>query len=272
MNNSKLLVAVSCLNANPEAIANHMNLETDCLIINQSDEDSQYEFILNSNRIFVINSKERGLSKSRNMALEFIKHSTYTHFIFADDDQQYCPGYKDTIIESFEKRPEADIIFFDIIRLNYNGEENNEECQTPSYKISETRKHSYVGSVRIACKVQPIISNQIQFNTIFGTGSKVYSHGEDSIFIKDCRAYHLKIVESTDKLAKVDFSSSTWRNISYEKLCYDKGALWKELSPWMYPIFGMLLSFKMAKENKGSIFVGYKNFMKGAYAYNIRTK
>ena len=47
-----------------------MNVHCDCLVINQCDEENYYEEIINNKFILrVFSTKERGLSNSRNMAL-----------------------------------------------------------------------------------------------------------------------------------------------------------------------------------------------------------
>ena len=83
MNNFAILI--SCMKQMNREIITRSNVKSNCVIINQCDEDSKEEISVDNNKIcFWINSAERGLSKSRNMA---IHNSKADICLIADDDE-----------------------------------------------------------------------------------------------------------------------------------------------------------------------------------------
>ncbi|MFD0931050.1 glycosyltransferase family 2 protein [Psychroflexus salinarum] len=80
------------------------------LIINQTKLDK--ELVSHDKRIRVINSKEFGLSKSRNLAIE---NSIGDILVIADDDIEYLPGFEQIILKAYETYPEASLISFQFL-------------------------------------------------------------------------------------------------------------------------------------------------------------
>ena len=70
-----------------------MNIKTEYLIINQT-----YNSIANINNEHTITKNEKGLSKSRNVAIE---KATSDIILFADDDVIYNNDYERIILESW---------------------------------------------------------------------------------------------------------------------------------------------------------------------------
>ena len=128
------------------------------LIINQTTEGQL--LVSNSPNVRVINSFEKGLSNSRNLAL---KNAIGHLCLIADDDVVYAKGFKALIVSSFETHSESDIITFKMI------DSLGVDFKTyPSTFIVHTRKTlQQVNSVVIAFKRQPIQTKNIYFNTIF---------------------------------------------------------------------------------------------------------
>ena len=77
------------------------------LIINQNLKTP--DLVSPYSTIRVINSKDSGLAKSRNLA---IQNAIGTVCLFADDDVVYKHDFKQRIITSFESHPDAEIITF----------------------------------------------------------------------------------------------------------------------------------------------------------------
>ena len=110
-----LEVLLSCMHQSDASIASQVNLQSDAVIVNQCDIDNTVEVSFNNSagnpcKIKFISTKERGLSKSRNMA---IRNSRADLCLIADDDECLDTDYPQTIIEAFQKYPQADIIAFD---------------------------------------------------------------------------------------------------------------------------------------------------------------
>ncbi len=208
-------ILLSCMNQKDLSIVEKNNIKTKATIINQCDKDDYSEVVVNNNTIKVVSSTQRGLTNSRNLALI---HASGDVCLLSDDDVVYKDDYKERIAEAFSKLSDADIIIFDINRLNY------ERKIKPLTEIRVAPKFKSYGSVRIAFKRESIQKNNIWFNRNFGSGS-VFTSGEETLFLNESRRKKLKIYEYPAIIADVDFSESTWRSGYDEKFFYDKGAL-----------------------------------------------
>lgn len=223
-------VLVSCMNQKDSSLIEKLNLKTNAVVVNQSDENSYKEINFNNNIVKFISSDQRGLTKSRNLALSYASKDIC---ILCDDDVYYYSDYKETILKAFEQLPDADIIIFDIERINYNGNAR------PIRKVRKAPSHKSYGSVRIAFRRKSIERNNIWFDVNFGSGS-IFTSGEETILLNKARRKKLKIYEFPSVIAKVDFQASTWREGFNEKFFYDKGALLASAYPnlkYMYMFY-----------------------------------
>ena len=113
---SRLQVLVATMNQKDcMSLVKNMNITSDAVIINQSDECSYQMYKNGDNIIESYTVNERGLSRSRNTAL--IK-SSGDLLCIADDDMEYSDTYREDIIEEFKSHPEADAIVFNVSTVN----------------------------------------------------------------------------------------------------------------------------------------------------------
>src|SRR5699024_7514966 len=97
-----------------------MNIQSDAIIINQTNRNSYEEFILKSkNKVKMYSFDEKGIGLSRNNAL---MRSTADICLMADDDMEYTDGYEEIVRNAFKKNPNADLIVFNVPILKKNGE------------------------------------------------------------------------------------------------------------------------------------------------------
>ena len=83
-----LEVLVSALEKDPMKLISGMNLECDALIVNQGSRDRSYEYENeNKLKIRVFESSERGIGRSRNLALDKADSKIV---LFSDDESQIC--------------------------------------------------------------------------------------------------------------------------------------------------------------------------------------
>ncbi len=100
-----LEVLVSALEKDPMKLISGMNLECDALIVNQGSRDRSYEYENeNKLKIRVFESSERGIGRSRNLALDKADSKIV---LFSDDDIVYSKGYADSILKAFSADPGA---------------------------------------------------------------------------------------------------------------------------------------------------------------------
>ena len=209
-----------------------MNVQTDAVVVNQCDLDDIKSFKYKDNDILWINSTERGLSRSRNLAL---KHSSADVCVICDDDERLSDEYPSMITKAYDDLKNVDFIVFNINRTAWK-----EKKFLKPKKIGPFKTYS---SVHITFKRRRIVENGIVFDTRFGTGSGLYSSAEDAIFCMDCHKKHLKMYTYPGILCDVACDKSTWFKGYDAKYFYDVGAYlalvypqWKHVMKWYYPL------------------------------------
>lgn len=227
-------ILLACMNQEDSSIIKKINIQTNALIVNQCGRNSYQEEEYNINKtVKMLSSNQKGLSRSRNLALA---NASGHICAFCDDDVEYVENYAEIITDAFNQLPDADIIIFNIERINYDRNVK------PIQKIRKAPKYKAYGSVRIAFKLKSIQSENIWFNVNFGAGS-IYSSGEESLLLRESHKKNLNIYEYPAIIAKVDFSESSWREGYNEKFFYDKGAFLAA----GYPLLKYIFSFYYLK-------------------------
>ena len=225
-------------------LCDKMHIASDALIINQSDS-VRYECVFyHGYKIECYTFAERGLSRSRNNAL---LRCTGDILCIADDDMVYTDTYREDIINEFQKHPGADALVFNVTALN------DERSGKPIEKYARVgkRESREYGSVHIAIKKKALISKNVYFNTLFGSGA-MYSCGEDTLFLKELIEKGLKLYKSPIKIASVDMSNSTWFRGYNEKYFKAKGALIAAAYPNISRFLAILQSVRNSKKCMGS--------------------
>ena len=200
--NLKLEVLISCMFQNVKEIINKTNIQTNVLVINQCDEDKFEEFHF-KNKIGmecyarIIHTKERGLSRSRNMAL---KYSLGDIVLICDDDEYLVDNYEDIILENFKKNPQYDIIAFNFIH------------PYRSFPI-KTYDVGYLRAPKLASWQLAIHKNKkigaVKFCEKMGSGTG-NGGGEEIKFIIDCLKNKCKIKYIPTIIGKVAQTDSLW--------------------------------------------------------------
>lgn len=143
------------------------------LIVNQSEE---CVLISDFPSVRVINSKEVGLSKSRNLA---IKNASKKICLIADDDVVYSENFEKYVITAFSILSNPTIITFNHQRIGLDEPKNN------SSKAYEHTLKSILNvcSIEIAFRLDEIKKNKIYFDEYFGLGS-FFETSEENLFLK----------------------------------------------------------------------------------------
>lgn len=195
-----------------------MNISCDAIVIVQGDFEGTDELELKAGKAKIFYTKERGLSKSRNMALI---NSNADIVLLSDDDLYYYDNFNKKILDSFNKNNGFDFIIFNLD--NYN--------KTYPEKKKKVFFHNILGfsSCQIAFKRQAVLDKGIFFNEDFGTGSGIYSSGEENIFLAQCYKY-FKMLYVPEKILKRTESDSSWFTGYNEKYLFDRGAIFYTIS------------------------------------------
>ena len=183
------------------------------LIINQTTQSDILKSDLKNIR--VINSFERGLSKSRNLA---IKNAIGDICLFADDDVVYKHGFDKEILSTFKNIQNADVITF---KMQDNTGKLFKEYPNVDWHNKKTL--ITVNSVVIAFVRRKIVNLGITFNSCFGLGA-VFPTGDEYVFLRDVLSTKSKIYfEKTVILTHKYFSSG--RVMGSDKMVFARSAL-----------------------------------------------
>lgn len=196
-----LELLVSTMMQTDFSLLGKMNIQTEAVVVNQCEQEQEQIIEYNKNRILWINTKERGLSKSRNMAL---RNSTADICVLADDDEVFVDGYEEVIKKAFVERPSFSVFRFKIIGI--------EGVFKKYSRIS--RRLGYLGtlrisSVEIAFRRKAVTEHEIWFDELLGAGAR-FSMGEENAFVYHCLDNGMKTVYIPEIIAKLHLKNSTW--------------------------------------------------------------
>lgn len=190
-------ILMSCMHQKDFSLVEQSNITTNVLMINQCDEEAIYEETKNSRYHRMICNKQRGLSRSRNLAL---KNSNADVVLFADNDEEFVDNIEKVVLTAFQEL-DADIIAFDL--RNY---EKNLKKEIHKLHLLETLK---ISSLQIACKRDAIKRAGICFDVNLGAGTP-NGAGEENKFLWDAYKAGLKIYYYPVYIATLNSSESTW--------------------------------------------------------------
>jgi len=242
-------VLISTTNPNPE---DFYNLEFEKIVISQNDNGREEK----SDRLRFLSFDEKGLSKSRNRA---IQESNSDIGLVADDDLQYCEGFEEKIQNAFEKYPDADILTFKIVTPDGKPYKNYSD---KSFKHSRGSIYR-VSSVEIVLKLSSIKSAGLAFDERFGLGA-TFKSGEETIFLNDAINAGLKIYFVPENIVIHPIESSG--KVLDENFFFSKGALVKRLySGSIYFMLGIIFLVKQIgkKQNTLTLTASMKAISKG---------
>lgn len=243
-------------------IIEKMNITSDCTIINQCDIEKSHIYKFNNNNIQFICSKYRGLSRSRNLAIDNAKGDIA---IVADDDLTYVEDYLEIIKKAYEDNIDYDIIVFQVEGKNKKFKKYYQKERRLNYLTSMK-----VSSVEITFKVDSIKREGIRFNELLGSGAK-YEMGEENVFLYDCLGSGLKIKYIPIKIADLYVGESSWFKGFNDKYFFDRGAVFTAMSRKFWLIFILQFSirhFKIVKTETGFrksinlMIKGHKDYIK----------
>ena len=230
-----VVINVAALEQDTDELPRKMRLKSDAVIVNQGDSDSEEELIRNGKKIRVLNRKERGVGKSRNLALD---NAWGDVVLFSDEDIVYEDDYAARIIQAFRRRPDADLILFNV-RVNPNRRTYWTEKSKRVHWFNCGRYPTFSAAVRL----DKLKDSGVRFSHLFGGGAP-YSNGEDSLFFMDCIRAGLKVYAVSSVIGTERSRRSTWFKGYDEKFFFDRGVLYHFLYGKMAVILGFRYLFK----------------------------
>lgn len=230
----RLQVLLSAMHlAGPEYI-DTLQITTDAVVINQCDRNERIVEERNGRSVLFLSTTERGLSKSRNMA---IRESDADVCIFCDNDVVYEPDYEEQILGAFNRNQDADLLVFFIERP---------ERHTP---IQEEGVMSYMNTMKVFSPEIAFRRNALRglcMDERFGAGAE-YAMGEENIFLFQAKQRGLTVKYVPVKIAHLTDTESTWFKGYTDKFFRDRGANYYMMSKKWYPL--LIWQFALRKRN-----------------------
>jgi glycosyltransferase involved in cell wall biosynthesis len=224
--NVELLISTMNLN-DPEEQIKREGASGKTVIINQITKENSKDFQINDGIHRVYSYHEKGLSRSRNHAIEMANGDICT---LSDDDMTYRKGYKKIILKAYQQYPKADLIAFSFL---YPDGKERHHLKPGIIKPLWTLK---LNSAMVTFKRDSIIQNHIRFDERFGAGSD-YPWGEENIFLLDCVRHGLKIYYVPVIIGKLQPGDSSWDRHGTPEHCMQQGALYYRMSSKYYWAF-----------------------------------
>ncbi|MBQ8236642.1 MAG: glycosyltransferase [Oscillospiraceae bacterium] len=208
----KLDILMSCMHQTDTSIVAASHITGSAVVINQCDREEVREFDTAYGHVRFLSTLQRGLTKSRNMA---IAESRADVCLLCDDDEIFVPGYEKKILRAFEELPQADVIIFRMVNYPcpFGG-------QVRRLKFPQTM---HVASWQISFRRESLLRTGVRFDELLGAGSGNGAE-EELKFLLDCQRAGLQIWYAPVDVASVAQEESTWFAGFNEKFFYDRGA------------------------------------------------
>ena len=265
----RLETLISCMHQNDESIAKKSNVRNDAIIINQCDKNEIFRKGLISDngkpqQITMVCTTERGLSRSRNMA---IAYATADICLIADDDELFKDNAAENILKAYEEHPEADLITFKV-----EGSISSHKKYAQSVNKIGYLKALHISSVQITFRRQRIVEKKIEFDPEMGSGSG-HGCGEEAKFLYDCLHKGLRIVHVPITIASlVEGSESQWFTGRTPRFFVNRGwATARYLGKPIATVYAFYYAWAKRAEYKSetTIFQALKSMLYGIYHKNI---
>ena len=198
---------ISCM-FQDKSIIERTRVQTNVVVINQCDKDEteEYDFTNNMGKVChvkFISTRERGLSRSRNMA---IGNCADDICIICDDDEELADGYEQHVQEGYKKYPNASVVTYKIEREYSNNRNYPPLLSGVRHNLVSILK---TNSLEITFKRKDILSKGISFDEMMGSGTG-NGGGEEEKFLMDIHRSGLYLYFYPNTIATVHKGESQW--------------------------------------------------------------
>ncbi len=208
-------------------------------VVNQTTPGKVIAEIPNSS-VQVINSFEKGLSVSRNLALQ---NTDKKLCLLADDDIVYQTDFVDKVLTAFNQNPDAALITFRT--LNEKGQPFKKYPSIRKTRLSSLDILSIM-SVEMVLNTALLKEASLEFDTRFGLGTDL-PLGEEAILVKQLQARGKKVVMEPQAInSHPSYSSS--ETISNTKKYFTLGAVYTAVFGGGYKFWIVLKLFFDVKQ------------------------
>lgn len=255
-------ILISCMFQGKDIIK-RSNVRANVVVVNQCDQDSIEEFSFaddagDVHQALFINTRERGLSKSRNMA---VRHSLGDICLICDDDELFENDVENMVLNSYMRHPECDVITF---ALKWSKQEKKYPSKELKMGLSRIQKTS---SQQISFRKSSLIDKGIHFDEKMGSGTG-NGGGEENKLLNDCRQNGMKLRYVPVTIATILPGESKWFSKRDEKWFENlgwsntriHGVLWGCVYIWYWLLAHMRI------KNDTSFFNAIKGYYKGVFS------
>ena len=214
-----LQVIVATMNQTDHSLLDRMNIQSDAIVCNQCDRYDFQEFDHKGHHIKWFSFAERGVGLNRNNGL---MRADADIVLFADDDVVYQDGYAETVEAYYRENPDADVVIFN---LNENRADGSVKQSVIKEGRASKKDLTRYGTIFISARREKVHFKNISFHLQFGGGA-LYSCGEDTLFLQDCKKSGLRIYITKETIGSFARGESTWFSGYTDKFFYDKGIVY----------------------------------------------
>lgn len=207
----KLEILLSCMNQQDGRLIQKSQITGDAVMVNQCGREGYAEYPTERGLARIYDSGDRGLTKSRNLAIE---QSRADICMLSDDDEVFLPDYEKWILQAYRELPQADVIVFQIENWPTSLGEKARRLKFP--------KTMKVSSVQISFRREGLMRTGVRFDPLLGSGSGNGAE-EELKFLLDCQKKGLKIYYVPVAVARLEQSESAWFAGFDEEFFYRRG-------------------------------------------------
>lgn len=250
-------VLISAMNLSDNGIIKSSNIQSPALIINQCNSNDYIEETTTYGKIRLISTSERGLSRSRNLA---IRKSSGKYCLICDDDEVLQDGYCRLINEAFKRYPSAGIICF---QIRYGNKRFSNKQKRINF-LNSLR----ISSPQMVLNTDILKEKNVFFDERFGSGTEIGS-GEENIFLYDCLKKGIEIIYVPKLIAEIKPGVSHWFKGYNSQYFFNRGKIIKRLMGrgfgFIYCMYFVLTKYNIYK-NDSNLLSAFKNILKGLNA------
>jgi glycosyltransferase involved in cell wall biosynthesis len=246
----KLEILLSCMNQSDERLIGESRITADALVVNQCGREGVREFPTDHGRVRWIDSATRGLTVSRNLAVE---ESDAGVCLLCDDDEVFEEDYEKKILDAYKLLPQADVVIFNMV--------NRPAVLGTEVKPLRFPKTMRVSSWQISFRRQRLVDSGVRFDELLGAGTGNGAE-EELKFLTDCEKAGLKIYYVPEAIASVAQAESTWFHGFDETFFYNRGATTRYILG--YPVAAMYALYYVVR--KKEMYAEYLSPMKALKA------
>ena len=207
-----LEVLMSCMHQKDDTLVHMSALTGNVLMVNQCDKNGYAEYKNESGIVRIFSTEQRGLCKSRNMAITKARADIC---LLCDDDEVFVPGYEEKILNSYRDTPQADVIIFKMVNRPSSFPD-----RTMRLKFPLTMK---VSSWQISFRRERLLETGVRLDELLGAGTGNGAE-EELKFLLDCQRAGLAIYYVPVEIASVAQNQSTWFDGFNETFFENRGA------------------------------------------------